>query len=131
MTDRTYVKILEELDWPPIYLVSPEQFEHVDGTKLEGDFGIAAVNQPVITIRKGLRGRVKCNVIYHEIAHHLFPSKHHWWVELFAEKMAKGGGRGYWSHKYGHTIDELPPRSVLLKLARKASGRMKKTLSEL
>lgn len=128
--DRTYLTILRELDWPPIYLISPEQFEHTEGTKLDGDFGIASVENRVFTIKKGIRGRVKSNVIYHEVAHILFPNQRHWWIELFAEKMAGGGGRGYWSHKYGYTINDLPSRSVLLRIARNASNRMKKTLSK-
>lgn len=121
------MKILRELDWPPAFLISIEQYEYIDGCSLEGDFGISSVKYPVFAIRKGLRGRVKKNVLYHEIAHILFPSKPHWWIEAFAEKMAGGGGRGYYCQKYGHSVDELPSRSRLLKLARRASNRLKLT----
>lgn len=102
--------------------------EDMEAASLEGDYGICAAKYPVFTIRKGLRGRVKENVIYHEIAHILFPNRPHWWVECFGEKMARGGGRGYWSVKFNKTIDDLPPRSRLLELARRASRRLKSEL---
>jgi hypothetical protein len=124
--DKTFAKILKELDYPPVFLISIEQYEHIDGCSLEGDYGVASVDYPVFAIQKGLRGRVKENVIWHELAHHLWPWRQHWWVEAFAEKMARGGGKGYYCTKYGHSVDELPPRSYLLKLARRASKRMKR-----
>lgn len=120
---KTYIKILEELDWPNIYLVSPQQFEHAEGDKIKGNYGIASDYQPIVTIARGLRGRKLSNTIYHEIGHHLFKFRPHWWIECFAEKMAGGGGRGDYSVKFGHTIDELPARSALLKIAQRASRR--------
>ena len=123
--DRTFLKILKEMDFPPVFLISIEQYEHVDGCSLEGDFGISSVKYPVFAIRKGLRGRVKENVLYHEIAHILFPSRSHWWIEAFAERMARGGGRGYFCTKYGHTVDDVPPRARLLELARRAGRRLR------
>lgn len=122
------MKILREIDFPPIFIISPEQFAHVEGAKLEGDYGIAASKYPVIAIRKGLRGRVKDNTIWHEVGHHLFPHWPHWKVEAFAERMAGGGGRGFYCTKYGHSVEEMPPRSYLLKLARRASRRLKRQL---
>jgi hypothetical protein len=124
--DRTCLKILAELDWPPIYFISPEQFLHIEGVSVKGSYGISSVRYPVFTIQKGLRGRVKMNTLYHEIGHLLFPNWPHWKVEAFAEKMARGGGKGYYCTKYGHSVDKLPPRSYLLKLARRASKRMKR-----
>ena len=123
--DKTFQKILAELDFPPIFMISIEQYEHIDGVSLESDDGISSVKYPVFTIRKGLRGKAKLNVLYHEIFHVLFPSWKHWKIECAAEKMAGGGGKGYWSRKYGHSVDDLPSRSYLLKLARRASKRMK------
>lgn len=120
---KTFINILEELEWPSIYLVSPQQFEHTDGEKIHGDFGIASDIRPVITINKGLRGKVLKNTIYHEIGHHLFPHRTHWWIECYANKMAGGGGRGYYSTKFDHTIDELPTRSQLLKISLRATKR--------
>lgn len=123
--NRTFLKILEELDWPPIYLVHEKQFEMTEGDKLQGDFGMSSCESRVITIRKGLRGRVLKNVLYHEAGHVLFPSKPHWWIENFAEVMARGGGRGYWAKKYGKPVEDMPPRARLLALARRASRRLK------
>lgn len=123
---RTYLKILEELGWPSIYLIENKQFEKVEGDSIKGSYGISSVDKPVITVKGGIRGRVLKNTIYHEIAHHLFPNRKHWWVECFAEKMANGGGRGYWSIKYNHSVDDLPSRGVLLKMAQEATKRFNK-----
>jgi hypothetical protein len=72
-----------------------------------------------------LRGKAKANTIWHEVGHILFPSWKHWQIDLFGEVMARGGGRGHWARKYGKTPADMPPRSYLLKLSRKASKRMK------
>jgi hypothetical protein len=123
MSSKTFLDILEELGWPNVYLVDYRQFEKVDGCTIKGSYGIAAAHHPVITVKRGLRGRVLRNVLYHEIAHHLFPYHPHWWIECAAERMAGGGGRGYWSSLYGHSVDEMPSRSTLLKRFRMASTR--------
>lgn len=123
---RTYLNILFELDWPNVYLVDSVQFEKTEGDSIKGNYGISSVDKPIVTIKKGLKGKVLKNTIYHEIAHHLFPNKKHWWIECAAERLAGGGGRGYWSTKYNHTVDELPTRSVLLEIFRKATKRFNK-----
>ena len=120
------LRILAELDYPPIFMISPEQFEHIEGATLKGCDGISSTDYPVFTIRRGLRGKARANTIYHELAHILFPSRPHWWVDLFGEIMARGGGRGYWAKKYNKSLEDMPPRSYLLKLARRASRRMKR-----
>jgi hypothetical protein len=123
--DKTVLKILSQLDYPPIFFISIEQYEHLDGVSLSGDFGISSVKYPVFTIRRGLRGKVKENVIFHEVFHILFPHWKHWKVECAAEKVARGGGRGHWARKYGKTVDDVPSRARILELARRASARMK------
>lgn len=123
MNNRTFLRILEELEWPRIYLVSPKQFYHAEGDKIKGSYGMAGLGDSIITLEKGLRGRVLANTIYHEIAHHLFPHRKHWWIECAAERLAKGGGRGYWSIQSRHTVDEMPSRNEMLKLFRRASKR--------
>jgi hypothetical protein len=123
VSNRIFLKILEELEWPRIYLLDPKQYFHVDGMSVKGSYGISSVDYPVISIQKGLRGKVRANVIYHEVGHLLFPSHHHWWIECAAERLARGGGRGYWSGKFGHSVDEMPSRNELLKLFRRASKR--------
>lgn len=130
MSSRTFLKILEELGWPYVFLVDPKQFKTLEGDSVSGLFGISARKYPVITIAKGLRGRVLKNTLYHEIFHILFRRRKHWWIECAAEKMANGGGRGYWSTFHGHTADELPSRSVLLKSIRKSVIKYNKKILE-
>ena len=77
-------------------------------------YGMASVDYPIIAVAPGLKGKVRRNVIYHEIAHHLFPYRPHWWIECYAERMAGGGGRGYWSKRFDHSLDEMPSRQKLL-----------------
>ena len=121
---REFDRIMEQIGWPPIYLVSPRQFESVEGDKMMSSYGIAAVKAPIITVRRGMQGKLLRNVLWHEIGHHLFRSRPHWWIEAFAEKMARGGGVGQYCKKYGHSADELPPREALLRMARRAAGRL-------
>lgn len=118
--------MLAELDWPPVYFISPEQFLHVEGVSVKGSYGISSVRYPVFTIQKGLRGKAKLNTIYHEILHVMFPHWKHWRIECCAERLAGGGGRGYWSARYGKTVDDVPSRARILELARSASQRMKR-----
>lgn len=123
---KAYNAILEELGWPNIFLVSPEQFKKIDGEGLEQSYGISGDKYPIIAIRKGLVWKTLRNTIYHEIAHIIFPHRDHWWIEAYAEKMAGGGGTGIYCEEYGHSIDELPSREKLLALSRKASARLNK-----
>lgn len=123
MSNKTFLKILAELGYPRIYLVPPIQFEKVDGDKIDGLCGNSSIQHPIITVNKGLRGRVLSNTIYHEIAHKIFPHRPHWWIECFAEKMAGGGGRGSYSKMYNHSPSELPNRARLLELSKRATQR--------
>ena len=123
MVSRTFLRILRELGWPKIYLIPPQQFFMGDGKQIKGSSGLAEIGESTITLTRGLRGRALSNTIYHEIGHHLFPHQKHWWIECAAERLARGGGRGYWSIKYGHTVDEMPSRAKLLELFRKAARR--------
>jgi hypothetical protein len=120
-----FLRILAELDYPPIWMVSPEQFKNVEGISTKGSYGISSTKYPIFTIQSGLRGKVRANTIYHECFHILFPSRPHWWVENASEVMARGGGRGYYAKKYNKSIEDMPPRSYILKLAKRASKRMK------
>lgn len=123
MVSRTFLSILEELGWPRVYLVDYRQFKMIDGTSMEGSCGLASVDYPIIAIQKGLRGKVLKNTIYHEIAHKLFPNREHWWIECAAERLAGGGGKGYWSHAYGFSVDMMPSRKYLLNMFRRAAKR--------
>lgn len=130
---RGFSRIVKELNYPPVFLIPRSQFAMIEGEehKEENDvsltvWGLAAVDYPVITIHPWLTGLAKDNTIYHEIAHHLFPEKPHWWIDLFGEKMAGGGGRGTHADKLGFTLAALPPRSRLLKMARLRSAHLKR-----
>lgn len=127
MWSKTLLRILKELNHPPVFLVPPEQFKSLEGDDLEDDYGISSEKCPfpIFTLRRGLRGKVLANVIYHEIGHRIFPYRQHWWIECYAQKMARGGGAGYYSKKYGHTPDELTTRDKLIKTSIRASERLK------
>lgn len=123
MSSKTFLRILEELGYPEVYLIPPKQFFQGDGKKIKGSAGLAEIGKNTITLTRGLRGKELSNTIYHEIGHHLFPWRKHWWIECASERLARGGGRGYWSKKFGHTVDEMPPRIIMLKLFRRAVKR--------
>lgn len=129
---KGFLRILEELDYPPIYLIPNKQFEMIEGEGLPEENkvsqviqGLSAAHYPVITLYSGLRGKKRDNVIYHEIAHHLWPWKHHWWIEMAAERLAGGGGRGFYSTMYNKSLDDVPSRNKLLKMARRQSEKLK------
>jgi len=127
---RAFDEIMGQLGWPPIYLVSPRQFESVEGDKMLSNYGISATKAPIITIRRGMQGKLLKNVLWHEIGHQLFKSRPHWWIEAFGEKMARGGGMGQYCRKYGYSVDDLPSRNRLLVLARRAASRMKAAVKD-
>jgi hypothetical protein len=120
-----FLKILAELGYPPIWMISPEQFKHIEGVSVKGCYGISSTTYPVFTIDGGLRGKAKANTIYHEIGHLLFPNWPHWKIDLYGEIMARGGGRGHWANKYGKKLEDMPNRAYLLKLSKRAVKRMK------
>jgi hypothetical protein len=124
---KTYTKILAESGWPNIFLVSPVQFEHIEGDKLKGNYGISAVTAPALVIDRGLRGKVLANTIHHELGHLLFKSKPHWWIYLYGTIMAKGGNKSDTRpYLYGHTEAELPDRKRLVHLTVLAAKRFNK-----
>lgn len=120
---RLFDYILQELEWPAIYLVSPEQFHKLEQWNPEDVWGGAGEFHPVITVVGKPDRKTRKNIIYHEILHHLFPHRPHWWIEVSAQKLARGGGRGEFSKISGHTIHDVPSREILIKLARRASKR--------
>lgn len=130
---KTYLKVMEELGWPNVYFILPKQFEHVEGDNVymknpdgtQND-GISSDNEPVFTLRHNLRGKALKNVIIHEVLHKIQPWRPHWWIECAAEKLAGGGGRGWYSQKYKHSPDDLPPKEELLRQVRNAVRRYNK-----
>lgn len=132
MAQKRFLKIIKELNYPPVFLIHHEQFAMLDGAdkreeNMVGDMvaGIASVRYPVITVHPWLEDAEMRNTIYHEIAHHLWPWKPHWWIDLFGEKMAGGGGRGYWAAKNKKKLSDLPSRRTLLQMARRQGEKLK------
>jgi hypothetical protein len=129
-----FTEILIALGWPPIFLIPHFQFAMLEGEEYReensvGNFvmGIAAWDYPVITVHPHLEGKTLENVLWHEVGHHLWPWRQHWWIEVFGEKMARGGGRGVYAKRYNKTVKDLPPRGTLLKMARRQSEKLKVT----
>lgn len=119
-------QLLELLDWPPIFLVSLEQFEHVAGWRPDGRWpGGNDARHRIITVIPGLKRKPRTNTLLHEMVHILEPNWAEWKIELVAEKIVGGGGRGEYCKLYGHTPDELPPRKSLICLLQKRSNLLK------
>lgn len=133
MKSKGFLRIIQELDYPPIFMIPPEQFAMLEGEQHKQEnkvnyqtWGLAAIRYPVITVYPRLDGKELDNTIYHEIGHHLFPEKDHWWIDLFGEAMARGGGRGFHAAQANKTPDNIPPREKLLSMARRRSARLKR-----
>lgn len=120
---RSFDRILAELGWPRIYLVSVEQFIQLEGWSPKEAWGGQGDKYPVICIVGKPYPKQRLNIQYHEILHHLFPHREEWWREAVAEKLARGGGRGEWCRESGHTLDDVPDRATLVKLCIRASER--------
>ena len=142
MIERSYKAILRKVGDPPIRLVQSGDFYRTTGARL-GDFsGRCSIPLRIITVNRNRSlGHIK-NTLWHEIAHVLFPSRPHWWIECFASKMSGSGECGSWikvedgiqtsgaacgrySARYCKSKDDLPSRPRLLELARKSSARTK------
>ena len=120
---RLFDHILEELGWPAIYLVSPEQFHKLEKWNPKDVWGGAGTYHPIITVVGKPDRKTRKNIIYHEILHHIFPNRPHWWIEVASQKLARGGGRGEYSKIFGHTVYDIPNRETLVRLAKRASKR--------
>ena len=137
MVERAFRTIQDELNNPPITLLTPSRFEDVLGEALgtcdgkmipEFNYVTARPNRPMEEIK---------NTLWHEVGHCLFPQKPHWWIECFAAKLARtprrtlphfmqteagqerrGVAAGRYSASYCHDLGELPGRSSLVATAR-------------
>jgi len=125
-------KIKQQLGNPPVSLVDQQTFKELTGVGLNnyvGRYGWYVDSfgniYYIITLRYRKRTipQIK-KTIYHEIAHILFPSKPHWWIECFAEKLSGCKGYKHWATKYNHSTKDLPSRKKLIELAIKASKRL-------
>lgn len=129
---RTWLKVLEIFGWPNVYLIPPKQFEQVEGPKYKlyhkdpdgsSYTGFASRYEPCITSHHGMRGKKLVNNLAHELLHKVQPWRRHWEIECMAERIAGGGGRGYYSTKYNHTVDDVPSREKVIKSIRISTKR--------
>lgn len=119
---RIYLNILKELGWPAIFLIHPEQFQHVDGDKIEGLYGNSNA-AGFITVHPGLPYKVLRNTFYHEIGHILFPDKSEGWIWMYGHIMARGGDDG---QECPEDDIVMPSRKVLLQMSRQAAKEFNK-----
>ena len=114
--------IREELGNPAIFEVSKRQFEQMTGEAVEDACGINHENY--FYVKPGMSKKGRRNTYYHEFLDLLYPGKPHWWIALAAQVLARGGHRGEVTEGVeNHDVSELPPRSRLVELARRASKR--------
>ena len=125
---RSYAAILNKVGLTPddIPLYFPAEWKRETGHNFGRYFGRATTNPPRIglgMIRVLALEQVK-ETIWHELGHILFPSRPHWWIECYGEKMARtGNGDNRYSTRYAHTPEDLPSRVRLLELSRSAAKR--------
>lgn len=127
MKSKAFTAVLQELNWPELYLVTPKQFAKLPGGwDIGNDAGGAIEDQGVITVNRGFRGKARLNTIWHEIFHVLYPKWPEWKCYFVGFRMAGGGGTGGESCTQGHTLDEIPSRATLLRMARRQVERYRK-----
>ena len=111
-----------------VRLVTPTEFKELSGVSLSHFCGRADRKNKIVTIRRKKPIRTIRNVIVHELAHCLFPSKPHWWIECFSYRIIPvkyyDGQVGRYTKRYRHTPDELPSKKRLIEMANKAAKRL-------
>lgn len=105
-------------------LVTATEFEAITGSQLGAFWGRASREHRIIAVKYNRSLFAIKATLWHELAHVLFPSKPHWWVECFAAKMLPGADIGRYSRRYNHTPYDLPSKTKLLQLARKAANKL-------
>ena len=111
-----------------VRLVTPMEYEELSGRSLGHFFGKVDRINNIVTVRRNKPIRVIRNVIVHELAHCLFPSKSHWWIECFSYRIIPvkyyDGQVGRYTKRYCHTPDELPSKKRLIEMANKAAEQL-------
>ena len=134
---RSYKAILKQVGLTPIDipLLFPTEWKRKVGRNFGSVWGRANWNDDKSKRIIGL-GLIHVSAlkdiketIWHELGHHLFMSKPHWWVECYGEKMSGNGhGENRYSTRYAHSPADLPSRAKLLKLSKKAAKKLKESL---
>ena len=125
---KWFDNILEELGDPAIFLVSVRQFTAVMRLKdpdydLGDAWGDSDADYSIVTVVPGMTLKARDNTAYHELFHLLFSSWDHTEIELCAERMAGGGGKGEYTKIYGRDVREALTKKEIRILARRASKR--------
>ena len=121
-----YADILAQVGNPPIELLTPTEYAARTGHGLGNFYGMSNNRHNVITVRKSRPDADVRNTLWHEIAHILFPSKPHWWIECFAAVMAPTDDVGRYATRYAKTPADMPSKAELLRLARLSAARLRK-----
>ena len=136
-TESAFNRIMDKLDHPPIRLVRQSEYKQITGHGFSYAYGIANWKHNIICVRFQKRDiKTIKNTLWHEIAHLLFRSRPHWWIECFAYKMQPRPHYTYYSNitvcsagrysaRYNHAPSDLPSKARLLDMVCKASQRMK------
>lgn len=139
--DRSFRAILKKVGSPPIKLVSSGEFYEITGARLGSFCGRCSPKHRIVTVNRNRPLEDIKDTLWHEVAHILFPSKPHWWIECFASKMcgskpcgswqrtkngvmSSGVACGRYSLRYCKSKDDLPNKTKLLDLALKSSTRL-------
>ena len=123
--DCCFNAILKKLGNPPIRLVQSGEFYKITGARLGGFDGRCHPMRRIITVKRNREFVEIKDVLWHEIAHILFPSKPHWWIECFAQKLSGSPLAGHYTSKYCKSVKDVPSKAKLLDLARKSTARIK------
>ena len=104
-----------------ITMVSEKDLKILFGRGLGGFDGVSYLKTRIICLRQNKTSKETKTIIWHEVAHILFPNKPHWWIECFALKMTGStiDNSVYcrYAKKYCHSTDDLGSKKALLEMA--------------
>lgn len=130
----SFRRILAEIGDPEIYCLEPGLFVALMRTvqpkyELKDCYGAAEVYRGlrIVTVADGVRGWARYGTLWHEVSHHVWPNAPEWWARCTGYVLAhRRGGLGTAEYLFGHTIENVPPRRVLIERARRQVARMVK-----
>ncbi len=103
-----------------IRLVGPKEWKERVGTGVGNFLGKASRKHRIAYVRRG-QGR---DTYIHELLHHLFPSRPHWWIFSAAYKLAgiQGGRYAYGMWTEADKVKES--KATIVRLSRKSAERL-------
>lgn len=118
---NSFDRIVKKIGSNTIALVSETDLKKMVGHGLGCNTGMAHTEKRIICIRQNIPLAEIKTVLWHEMAHILWPNQSHWWIECFSTVMSKDKTRAYmrWSKKYCHYTSEMESPRKLLEMARK------------